>query len=171
MRRLTRLGVAVACLVVPATAAGATVLDGTVVWVFDGDTIEVALPGGVARVRYIGVNAPEVSHHGIGGEPGAEAAARLNRALVSGRRVRIELDVETHDAYGRLLGYVWTGGVMANAELVRRGWARAFPIAPNLRYQTLFAALEREARAAERGVWGVRTSAREPMRRFALRLI
>ena len=45
-------------------------LGGPVVRVVDGDTIHVRIDAGVAKVRYIGVNTPEVHHPTKGEEPG-----------------------------------------------------------------------------------------------------
>jgi micrococcal nuclease len=41
--------------------------------------------------------------------------------LVNRHQVRLELDVQERDRVGRLLGYVYVGDQMVNAELVRRG--------------------------------------------------
>jgi micrococcal nuclease len=128
--------------------------EATVVYVDDGDTIDVQIGGHIERVRYIGIDAPEVPHHGQGGTQGGEAAARLNRAMVDRRRVRLEGDVEPRDRYGRLLAYVWLGETMVNLEMVHRGYARALTIPPNLRYARWFTGAEAEARAAGRGLWG-----------------
>jgi micrococcal nuclease len=73
--------------------------------------------------------------------------------LVGGRRVRLELDVQERDRYGRLLAYVWIGDLMINAELVRRGYAQVMTVPPNVRYQALFLRLQRDARGAGRGLW------------------
>jgi micrococcal nuclease len=56
-----------ACLAVPAAAAVPTGLVGEVVKIVDGDTIHIRVAGRVERVRYIGVNTPEV-HHPTKGE-------------------------------------------------------------------------------------------------------
>jgi micrococcal nuclease len=128
--------------------------EATVVYVDDGDTIDVQIGGRIERVRYIGIDAPEVPHHGQGGTQGGEVAAQVNRAMVDRRRVRLEADVEPRDRYGRLLAYVWLGDTMVNLEMVRRGYARALTIAPNLRYARWFIGAEAEARAAGRGLWG-----------------
>jgi len=77
----------------------------------------------------------------------------VNRQLVSGRRVRLELDAQARDRYGRLLAYVWVADTMVNAELVRRGFAQVMTIPPNVRHQSLFLKLQREAREANRGLW------------------
>jgi len=42
---------------------------------------------------------------------------------------------------------------MANAEMVRRGFAQVMTIPPNVRYQALFLKLQREARECARGLW------------------
>jgi micrococcal nuclease len=139
-------------LAVPALAQPA--LEGTVVRIVDGDTIHVRVGERVEKVRYIGVNTPEVHHPSKGEEPGGRAAAGVNRELVSGRRVRLELDAQPRDRYGRLLAYVWVEETMVNAELVRRGYAQVMTVPPNVRHQPLFLKLQREAREAGRGLWG-----------------
>ena len=136
-----------------ASAAAAGPIEGTVVRVVDGDTIYVQLAGRVEKIRYIGVNTPEIHHPIKGEEPGGREAADVNRRIVGGQRVRLELDVRTRDRYGRLLAYVWVGDMMVNAELVRLGYAQVMTLPPNVRYQNLFVKLQREARDAGRGLW------------------
>lgn len=128
-------------------------LEGAVVRVVDGDTIHVRLGDRVEKVRYIGMNTPEVHHPTKGEEPGGREAAEVNRQLVAGKRVRLELDVRSRDRYGRLLAYVWVGDVMVNAELVRLGYAQVMTVPPNVRHQELFLKLQRQARDAGRGLW------------------
>jgi micrococcal nuclease len=132
----------------------ALTLEAAVVHVDDGDTIDVWIDGRRERVRYIGIDAPEIAHDGVGGERGGEAATRLNLALLRGRRVRLEFDRERRDRYGRLLAYVWVGDVMINVELVRRGYARALAIPPNVRHGEWFARAQAGAQAAHLGLWG-----------------
>jgi micrococcal nuclease len=145
--------VALALLLVSAAVSAAT-LDGSVVRVVDGDTIHVRVGERVEKVRYIGVNTPEVHHPRKGEEPGGRDAMAVNRTLVSGRRVRLETDVQERDRYGRLLAYVWIGDTMVNAELLRRGYAQVMTIPPNVRHQALFVKLQREAREGGQGLWG-----------------
>jgi micrococcal nuclease len=136
----------------PAWSAPAT-LEGMVERVVDGDTIHVRLGARVEKVRYIGINTPEVHHPTKGEELGGREATEINRRLVEGKRVRLELDVRERDRYGRLLAYVWVGDVMVNAELVRLGYAQVMTIPPNVRYQETLLKLQREARDAGRGLW------------------
>lgn len=112
--------------------------------VLDGDTIE--LTNG-RTVRYIGINTPERS------QPYYQEATTANRQLVEGKTVRLEFDTDTFDQYGRSLAYVWVNGVMANLEMVKRGYANAYTVPPNVRYQNEFRQAEREAREAGRGLW------------------
>jgi micrococcal nuclease len=128
-------------------------LEGSVIRVVDGDTIHVKLGDRVEKVRYIGVNTPELHHPSRGEEPGGRAAAEVNRRLVGGQRVWLERDVQSRDRHGRLLAYVWIGDMMVNAELVRLGYAQVMTVPPNVRHQELFLKLQREAREAGRGLW------------------
>src|SRR5712691_10186805 len=158
MRALQRCARLIPLLVLLASVAGIAgaqpaPLEGTVVRIVDGDTIHVRLADRIEKVRYIGVNTPEVHHPRKGEEPGGREAMAVNRALVEGRTVRLETDVRARDRYGRLLAYVWTGDVMVNAELVRRGYAQVMTVPPNVRHQALFVKLQRDAREAGRGLW------------------
>lgn len=128
-------------------------LEGVVVKVVDGDTIHVRLGDRVEKVRYIGVNTPEIHHPQLGAQPGGREARDVNRRLVAGRHVRLELDVQTRDRHGRLLAYVWVGETMINAELVVRGYAQVMTVPPNVRYQQRFLGHERDARRSGRGLW------------------
>ena len=130
-------------------------LEGLVVRVVDGDTIHVRIGDRVEKVRYIGVNTPELHHPSKGEEPGGREAATVNQGLVAGKRIALELDVQQRDRYGRLLAYVWLGELLINAELVQRGYAQVMTVPPNVRYQALFLRLQRDARQAGRGLWRV----------------
>lgn len=126
---------------------------GRVLRVIDGDTIVANLEGRDEKVRYIGMNTPEVHHPRKGEQPGGREAAAVNRRLVEGQTVRLEFDVQPRDRYGRLLAYVYVGTLMVNAELVRLGYAQVATYPPNVRYQDLFLRLQRDAREAGRGLW------------------
>src|SRR2546426_12807504 len=155
LSRSARLLSLLVLLAAVASIAGAqpTSLDGAVVRVVDGDTIHVRLADRVEKVRYIGVNTPEVHHPRKGEEPGGREAAEVNRELVENKHVRLELDVQSRDRYGRLLAYVWIGETMINAELGRLGYAQVMTVPANARYQSLFLKLQHDARESGRGLW------------------
>jgi micrococcal nuclease len=122
--------------------------------VVDGDTIEVMMAGTTYKVRYIGVDTPEtVDPRRPVGCYGREASER-NRQLVQGKTVELEKDISETDDFGRLLRYVWVDGEMANATLVREGYAVATTYPPDVKHQELFLTLQREARDAGLGLWG-----------------
>jgi micrococcal nuclease len=138
----------------PGYTPGPGAVAAPVVRVVDGDTIVVRLDGREQRVRYIGINTPEsVDPRRAVQCFGREGAAR-NGELVGGKTVWLERDVSETDQYGRLLRYVAVDGRLVNAELVREGYARAVTYPPDVRYADYLRDLEREARAAGRGLWG-----------------
>ena len=119
--------------------------------VIDGDTIEVERIG---KVRYIGVDSPETKHPSRNPELYGKEAFEANRRLVEDKRVKLELDVGERDRYGRVLAYVYVGDIFVNAWLVANGYAQVMTVPPNVRYADLFVKLERDARAAAKGLWG-----------------
>lgn len=122
--------------------------------VIDGDTIRVRMPdGSEERVRYIGIDAPEVAHSGSAGEYlGGEATAH-NKELLTAGALRLETDVKERDDYGRLLAYVWAGEVFVNERMVRDGYARARNYPPNLAWQDELWEAHDQAREAGIGIW------------------
>jgi len=118
-----------------------------VIEVIDGDTITIE---GGYRVRYIGIDTPEIHPHL---EAYGIEAWQANLGLVGGKRVHLERDVSETDRYGRLLRYVYVDSVFVNAELVKMGLARARAYPPDTRYQDYLEKLEAEARDAGRGMW------------------
>lgn len=133
-------------LVVALTACLGQDLSGPVVRVIDGDTIVVALDGQNERVRYIGIDTPEMNDERPAIRRRAVAARGANARLVAGRRVRLELDAERRDRFGRLLAYVWVGDTMVNEALVRAGHAAPYTVPPNVRYADRFVDAARAAR-------------------------
>jgi micrococcal nuclease len=127
----------------------------TVVHVVDGDTLVAAFAGGrTETVRVLGIDTPETVDprkpvQCFGPEASAYAKTRL-----TGRRVRLEFDVERRDRYGRLLAYVILDGERYEDDLLRRGLARLLVIAPNGSHARVMLSEELAARRARRGLWG-----------------
>lgn len=124
-----------------------------VVDVIDGDTIRVRLDGQTFRVRYIGIDTPELEREAEPAEWMAPEAKTQNEALVAGKNVFLEKDVSETDRYGRLLRYVWVGDTMVNGEMVRLGYAQAITYPPDVKYQPWLRKLQQEARREGRGLW------------------
>jgi micrococcal nuclease len=153
---LWSVATALVALLAAAGAGAGQTFTAAVVRVVDGDTILVNVGGHAEKVRYIGMDTPETHHPTRGEEPGGREATAVNRRLVEGKTVRLELDVRLRDRYGRLLAYVYVGETMVNAELVRLGYAQAMTVPPNVKHASLFVRLQREAREAGRGLWAGR---------------
>lgn len=142
------------CLLALAAAAGTE--DGTVRHVVDGDSVILA---DQRQVRLIGINAPEFGKDGRPDEPLAAAARDRLRELVQGKRVRLILEEEQRDHYGRWLAHLQLADgtraekILVEEILLREGLAAAIAIPPNVgQVHRLFAA-ETAARAARRGIW------------------
>jgi micrococcal nuclease len=123
----------------------------TVKRVNDGDTVQ--LTDG-RRVRFIGVNTPEINHERNTAEPfGFEARAR-NIELLGSRRIRLELDIERFDDYGRTLAYVFLpDGSMVNEKLLQSGLAYCLYRIPNVKYEARLLKAQRQAMQNRCGLW------------------
>lgn len=119
--------------------------------VIDGDTIEIE---GGQRIRYIGIDTPETSDPRTGVQCYGKEATSKNRALVEGKKVRLEKDVSETDKYGRLLRYVFIGDQLINEVLVKEGYAFSSPYPPDIKYQSKFDSAEKYARENDEGLWG-----------------
>jgi endonuclease YncB( thermonuclease family) len=123
------------------------VLAGTVTKVNDGDSIEVSLDSGAARVRMSAIDTPEHD------QPyGATSSAALKALLPEG--VAVELEVVTQDQFRRMVATVWLLAdgkrININETMLREGHAWAYR-----RYmrETKFCDLEAEARDQKLGLW------------------
>jgi len=126
--------------------------------VIDGDTIE--LDSG-KKVRYIGINSPEISSSQKTAQCFAEEAKNINQKLVEGKTVRLEKDISEVDKYNRLLRYVFlpeeknatSGGIFVNQYLVENGYAYAATYPPDVKYAEVFKQKQREAQNNRQGLW------------------
>ena len=121
-----------------------------VVHVYDGDTVRLA---NGEKVRYIGIDTPEMNYKRPPAEYFAQEAKYFNSNLVYGKNVRLEFDIEKRDKYGRLLAYVFTDDIFVNEEMIREGYANTLTIPPNVKYADKFRKLLREAKTEHRGLW------------------
>lgn len=127
-----------------------------VVRVIDGDTIEIE---GKIKVRYIGINTPEIYHDTTGKKTGEQCFANEsyleNKKLVEGKTVTLIKDVSDKDKYGRLLRYVYVNEVFINDYLVSNGFAKIMTIKPDVKYSVEFKQKEKEAKVNKFGLWKI----------------
>lgn len=121
-----------------------------VVKVIDGDTVEIESG---ERVRYIGINAPELAHDGRKAECYAVAARRENERLVLGKKVTLSAEAGDRDGYGRLLRHAYVQGSNVAEKLLASGHARLMSVPPNIGFSFRFSRISADARARGRGLW------------------
>ncbi len=114
--------------------------------VIDGDTIEIENGD---RVRYIGMNTPEIENS----ECFATEAGEINKNLVLGKIVRLEKDVSETDKYGRLLRFVYVGDIFIDDYLVKDGYAKIMTVPPDIKYKNQFSQSEKYAKENNLGLW------------------
>ncbi|EMV7411133.1 thermonuclease family protein [Enterobacter soli] len=123
--------------------SSATLFEGRVVRVLDGDTIEVLHEQNPVRVRLLNIDAPEKK------QPFGSWSTNQLKALLVGQSVTVSYTEK--DRYGRVLGRVMTAnGTEANRQQVLKGAAWVYD-----RYNTdnSLPALQREAQTEKRGLW------------------
>jgi endonuclease YncB( thermonuclease family) len=116
--------------------------------VVDGDTIDVDLNGTIQRVRFIGVDTPEV------GDCLADQATARTTALTLGKAVTLVKDTSEVDRFGRLLRYVYVGTEHVGETLVREGLAYAVRYPPDTAKAAELDAAQALAKGEGLGVWG-----------------
>lgn len=121
--------------------------------VIDGDTVELA---DGRRVRLLGLDTPEVAHHGRPGEKLGEQAKHFLERHLKNRKVRLHYDIQRRDHYDRLLAHLTLeDGRSINAMLLEHGLAHALFIWPNIKHIKSYYALERRARQQGKGIWAL----------------
>lgn len=131
--------------------------EATVKEAIDGDTVRLI---GGDKLRFIGVDCPELSHPSKPADAFAQQSRDFTEDVLAAERVRLVYDPANattgqRDKYGRLLAYVYRqrDGLDFNAELVKKGHARVNTILLFSRNDE-FETYERDARARRIGLWG-----------------
>jgi micrococcal nuclease len=126
----------------------------TVVRVIDGDTFKASINGEEKTVRLLNVDTPETKDPNAPVEClGPEATKGLEQLLPVGAEVRLELDIEPLDKYGRTLAGVFdSGGKLVNAEVARLGLGIPVLFEPNRKFYPPVVAAFDEARTRGAGL-------------------
>ena len=118
---------------------------GKVVYVVDGDTIDVMHNKSKIRVRLWGIDTPEWN------QPFSKKARLFLKNEVLGKVIRVE--VKDKDDYGRLVAIVKNDYKNINEELVRVGLAWVYVYYCRESVCDDWKKLEREARLGRTGLW------------------
>lgn len=132
--------------------------------VIDGDTIKVDIDGKIYKVRFIGINCPEI---GENEEFFGKEAYEFTKEKLHGREIFLQKDVSETDKYGRLLRYVWLEkpkdlnnpskdeirDSSINGILVREGFAKANYYPPDTSYTKFLKEIEKQAKKENLSMW------------------
>lgn len=125
--------------------------------VVDGDTAVVGFAGRSEYVRLIGIDSPEPNDPGGPECYATEATAHLRDLAHTGTVVLFfDPSQGERDTYGRLLAYVQTpDGTDLGERMVRDGYAHEYTYDTEHPYErtSTYHEAEREAAAAQRGLW------------------
>ncbi len=134
-----------------ALAAGAP---GVVTEIVDGDTLNLE-DGRI--VRLVGLQAPKLplDRPGFRAWPLADEARDRLAALALGRRVGLRYGGRRQDRHGRELAHLVreADGLWLQRALLAEGFARVYSFRDNRALLAELLAVERQARAARRGIW------------------
>lgn len=123
--------------------------------IVDGDTVK--LEDG-RKVRFIGINAPEIGHDGKPSEPFAHKARQaVSQLLADNPVIGLRYGQEHLDRYGRLLAHPYLNdGRSINALLLDDGLAAHIVVPPNSWNYRCYGEVESSARLSEKGIWQTR---------------
>lgn len=119
-------------------------IEGKVVKVMDGDTIEVLSTNPLkrTRIRLANIDAPESS------QAFGNASKQYLASLVAGRYVQVK--IQSHDKYGRAVGDIYHNGVYVNGEMIKEGLAWVYSKYNTNSQLTIW---QREAQNKKIGLW------------------
>ena len=145
-------------LLLAALPAGAE--EATVKAVVDGDTVVLEIPVMEAtQVRLVGIQAPKLplGRKNFPTWPLAAQSKRALEGLALGKTLRLSFGGAEKDRHGRLLAHLHRAdGVWVQGEMLKKGLARVYSFPDNRAMVADMLALEKEARKAKRGIWGLR---------------
>jgi len=131
----------------------------------DGDTIWVSIDGVDEKIRFVGINTPELAKDGNPSEFMAKEAKDFTEKSLENKEVYLEKDVSDRDKYDRLLRYIWLEKPVTNPSLkdietktlngllVKEGLAYANYYKPDIKYHDFLKKLENTAKANNKGIW------------------
>jgi micrococcal nuclease len=126
---------------------------GTVVVVYDGDTIKVRFDNGFERrVRLIGIDSAEIEDASSETPLEALLAKRFTFHHLFRKSVELTYEHELEDKYGRLLAYIWTDVGLFNEYILKEGFARVFLKFPYAMKEKFIQA-QNKAQEQDRGFW------------------
>ncbi len=122
----------------------------------DGDTMRAVIDGENVRIRFLGINTPEVSGENKVEEPwGNEALAFSKEQLDKAQKIEIEYDdvADHEDRFGRKLAWIWVDDELFELKLLEKGLAKTYMLQNDYKYASELKTAERKAKTEKIGVW------------------
>ncbi len=126
----------------------------------DGDTMRAVIDGENVRIRFLGINTPEVSGENKVEEPwGNEALAYTQKRLDEAQKIEIEFDdvADHEDRFGRKLAWIWVDDELFEVELLEQGMAKTYMLQNDYKYAKELKEAEQKAKKEKLGVWSGKT--------------
>ena len=114
--------------------------------IHDGDTVKVEKDGIVERIRFCGIDAPEISQ-----ALGKESRDYL-RSLISLNKP-VQISIVDSDRYGRKVGEIFLGDKFINEDMAKAGMAYGYDRYKNCPNQIAIGNAEAIAKSKKLGVW------------------
>jgi micrococcal nuclease len=128
-----------------------------VLYVIDGDTMDVVIDGKKERVRLIGIDAPEMEYEEKRADCFANQATEALKTIINGNTVSLVSDPtqSDRDSYSRLLRYIFlTDGTNVNKLMISKGYAYEYTYKGiPYQYQKDFQEAELGAKENKIGIW------------------
>ena len=136
-----------------------------VLYAADGDTIWVDIGGKKEKIRFVGINTPELARDGNPAEFMAEEAKNFTSNTLRDKEIYLEKDITDRDKYDRMLRYIWLEKPVANPTkedieektlngiLVKEGYAYSNYYKPDIKYQKHLDNIEKSAQDKGLGIW------------------
>lgn len=126
--------------------------------VLDGNTLEVLLNNKVEKIRFAGIECPEIN------KPYGKEAFNFVKNQLLDKKIYLEFDTELKDKYKRIQAYVWLEkpkeltekeikSKMFNTILLSEGFAQVITTSSNMKYTKFFLNLQKIAKENNKGLW------------------
>lgn len=116
-------------------------VQGSIIKVYDGDTLTILHNGEKFKVRLYGIDTPESNQ-----SYGKEATSHLLTLCPIGSNATLK--IKDKDKYNRIVAIVFCNDIDVNANLVENGFAWAYK-----EYSNAYTHLEIKARLTHKGLW------------------
>lgn len=125
----------------------------------DGDTARFILNNEEIKVRFLGINSPEIEKPGVKGEEyGEEASNYTCRKLKKAKKIELEYDEASSrlDKYNRVLAYVIVDDKLLEESIVKNGYANVKYMTKKYKYYDVLKDAENYAINNKKGMYSLK---------------